>query len=136
MGKYNVEKKHHYIKKAYLMMEKSNNKWYAMDDPALVELLGQFIRNSRIQQNRTQQEVATAAGLDRSTISLLEKGQGGTLKTFIQLLRVLGQLPLLAHFMVQQPISPLLLARQEASQRQRASGKRKKNILPPTQSEW
>lgn len=118
------------------MMEKSNNKWYAMGDLALVELLGQFIRNSRIQQNLTQQELATAAGLDRSTISLLEKGQGGTLKTFIQLLRVLGQLPLLAHFMVQQPISPLLLARQEASQRRRASGKRKKNILPPTQSEW
>lgn len=43
-------------------MEKSLKYWHAMSDPAILEVLGNFIQQIRLQQNKTQQQVATAAG--------------------------------------------------------------------------
>jgi transcriptional regulator with XRE-family HTH domain len=103
------------------MMDKDNNNWYAMSDAALLELIGLFIKDCRLKQNKTQQDVAEAAGLNRSTIVLLEKGSGGTLSSLIQVLRTLEQLHLLEIFKVEQTLSPLQLAKLEQNRRQRAS---------------
>lgn len=46
------------------MMEKSTKYWHAMSDPALLEMLGKYIQQVRLQQNKTQQQVAKAAGLN------------------------------------------------------------------------
>ena len=46
------------------------------------------------------------AGISRSTLSLLERGETVTLSTLIQVLRVLGQLNIMQAFTVQQNISP------------------------------
>ncbi len=102
-------------------MEKNNNNWYAMSDPAILAVLGNFIRQTRLQQNKTQQQTATAAGVNRSTLVQVENGGGGTLFTFIQLLRVLEQLPLLQQFETKQPVSPMQLAVAEQKKRRRAS---------------
>jgi transcriptional regulator with XRE-family HTH domain len=61
------------------MMEKGINYWHAMSDPAVLELLGKFIKQTRLQQNKTQQQVATAAGINRSTMVQIENGGGGTM---------------------------------------------------------
>ncbi|MFN5546581.1 MAG: helix-turn-helix transcriptional regulator, partial [Bacteroidota bacterium] len=60
-----------------------------MSDPAMLERLGEFVKQTRLQQNKTQQQVATAAGINRSTMVQIEKGAGGTLLSFIQILRAL-----------------------------------------------
>lgn len=65
----------------------------------------------------------SAAGISRSTLSLLERGESVTLATVIQVLRVLDKLYVLEVFSVQQDISPLILARMEKAKRKRASGK-------------
>ena len=36
------------------MMEKSIKYWHAMSDPALLEMLGKYIQQVRLQQNKTQ----------------------------------------------------------------------------------
>ncbi|MFM6952735.1 MAG: helix-turn-helix domain-containing protein [Bacteroidota bacterium] len=95
-----------------------------MSDPAILELLGKYIQQTRLQQNKTQQQIATTAGLNRSTVVQIEKGGGGTMISFIQILRALEQLQILEHFEVKQQISPLQLAKLEQNKRQRASAKK------------
>ena len=102
-------------------MEKGINYWHAMSDPAVLELLGKFIQQTRLQQNKTQQQVATAAGINRSTMVQIENGGGGTMLSFLQILRALEQLELFQNFEIKQPqASPLQLAKLEQNKRQRA----------------
>ncbi len=95
-----------------------------MSDKALAELIGAFIKHHRLEQNKTQDALSTAAGISRSTLSLLERGESVTLATLIQVLRVLDQLQLMEAFVVQETISPLALAKIEQEKRKRASGKK------------
>lgn len=105
-------------------MENKINNWHALSDPALLNSMGKFVKDIRLQQNKTQQQVADAAGINRSTIVQIENGKGGTMLSFIQMLRALGQLQLLQHFVVQQQFSPLQLAKLEQKKRMRASDKK------------
>jgi transcriptional regulator with XRE-family HTH domain len=75
-------------------MEKGINYWHAMSDPALLEIIGKFIQQTRLQQNKTQQQVATAAGVNRSTLVQIENGGSVTMLSLVQILRALGQLQL------------------------------------------
>ncbi len=99
-----------------------------MSDKALVEYIGVFIKHHRMEQNITQEALANAAGISRSTLSLLERGETVTLSTFIQILRMLDQLHIMEVFTIQQTISPLVLARMEMNKRKRASGKTLLNL--------
>lgn len=116
-------------------MEKAIKQWYAMSDPAILEVLGSFIQQTRLQRNKTQQQVATAAGVNRSTIVQIEKGGGGTLLSFIQILRALEQLQIFQNFEMKQQFSPLQLAKIEHKKRQRASNKKAATIEKP-KSDW
>ncbi len=116
-------------------MEKSDNDWYAMSDKALLERMGYFIKQTRLQQNKTQQQVADAAGIARSTLVQIENGSGGKLISFIQVLRTLEELHLLRHFEMQNLVSPLELAKLEQAKRQRARRKNGKRD-PGTKSDW
>src|SRR5476651_1688763 len=101
-------------------MEKASIDWYSMSDKGVLNLIGQFIQETRLQQNKTQQQVADSAGINRSTVGQIEKGNGGTLLSLLQILRVLEQLPVLQSFEIEQKISPLQLAKLEQQKRQRA----------------
>ncbi len=107
--------------------------WHGMSDPALLGVLGNFIRKTRLRQNKTQQSLAEAAGINRSTLVQIEKGKGGTLLSLVQILRALEQLQLLEVFDIQQEISPLQLAEMEMKQRKRAG--RNKPLTKP-ESTW
>ena len=105
------------------MTEISYKNWDSMNDNALAEQIGTFIKHHRMEQNKTQDVLANAAGISRSTLSLLERGETVTLATLIQVLRVLDQLHVMEIFTVQQIMSPLMLAKMEKDKRKRASGK-------------
>lgn len=97
----------------------------SMSDKALSKHIGAFIRHHRIDQNKTQEGLAYAAGISRSTLSLLERGETVTLSTFIQVLRVLDKLSVLDAFSIEQPsMSPLALAKMEKYKRKRARNKK------------
>jgi transcriptional regulator with XRE-family HTH domain len=100
--------------------------WDAMNDNALAEQIGVFVKHHRMEQNKTQDFLANAAGISRSTLSLLERGETVTIATLLQVLRVLDQLHIMEAFTVSQTISPLALAKMERDQRKRASGKKEK----------
>ena len=98
-----------------------------MSDDALAKQVGVFIKHHRLEQNKTQDMVAEAAGISRSTLSLLERGETITLPTLIQVLRVLDQLHIMEVFEIQKSISPLALAKAEKEKRKRARNKNTNN---------
>ena len=93
-----------------------------MSDSAIGKTIGSFIKHHRVAKNLTQETIATQAGISRSTLSLLEKGETVTLATLIQVLRALDLLHVLETFQVKKQISPLALAKLQQKERQRASG--------------
>lgn len=102
------------------MTDKAFKEWTSMNDKALAEYIGSFVRHHRMELNKTQDELATAAGISRSTLSLLERGETVTVTTLIQVLRVLDQLSVLNAFEVIETPSPLALAKLQKKKRQRA----------------
>lgn len=101
------------------MNELSYTSWHSLSDEAVEKEIGLYIKKMRQQQNRTQEEVAKAANISRSTLSLLERGESGNLKTLIQILRVLDKLQVLATFKYEEPLSPLALAKAQSTLKER-----------------
>lgn len=88
---------------------------------ALAEQLGERLKQARLNQNITQEQMAKRIGVNRRTVIHAEQGQV-TLVNFIAALQVLGltgQLPLL---LPEQPVSPIQLAKLRSAERKRASG--------------
>lgn len=115
------------------MMDKFNNDWFAMSDDAIINSIGAYIKHHRIEQNRTQQDVADDAGINRATLSYLENGDIVNISTLIQVLRALDLLNVLDIFTITNQINPIELAKLEEQRRKRASNKRK-NEKP--KSDW
>jgi transcriptional regulator with XRE-family HTH domain len=93
----------------------------ANTDQALLIKIGHFVKEMRISQNKTQQHIADACGINRSTYIQIENGKGSSMLHFIQVLRALKALHLLNVFETQTQISPIALAKMQQKKRQRAS---------------
>ena len=106
------------------MSDNSYTDWVAMSNVALAQTIGSFIRHHRLDQNKTQDEVAQAAGISRSTLSLLERGEAVTISTLLQVMRELNQLQVMNAFKIEQQISLIELAKMEKQQRQRARNRK------------
>jgi transcriptional regulator with XRE-family HTH domain len=116
------------------MMGIANNIWKSMSDIALLTTLGEFIKNHRLEQNKTQSQLAKEAGINRSTLIDFERGKRSNTLTLVQLLRALDQLHIFNQFKVIEKISPIQLAKLEQKKRKRAS--KKKSINEETKSDW
>jgi putative transcriptional regulator len=108
--------------------------YYSMTDKGIGQEFGRRIRSLRLRRNLTQQQVADKAALSPNAIKSLESGKGKLL-TFIAVLRELGALDALDNVIPEPSISPLQLARQQGKNRQRASGRRLKDVSRE-KSEW
>jgi len=110
------------------MNDKSYKEWRALSDKSLMETIGNFIRSHRLNQNKSQEQVAEAAEISRSTLSLLERGEKIRIDSLIQVLRVLDLLYIMEVFRVQDIISPIEYAKLKKKQRKQASPRRKGKI--------
>lgn len=88
----------------------------------LLETLGKRLKHTRLNRNKTQQEVADLIGKSRTAIEGAEKGKS-TMDTFVSILMVLGVSDQLDLFLPEEPASPVLLAKALGKKRQRASGR-------------
>ena len=114
----------------------THNNWNAVGDNQIALQIGEFVKHHRMAQNRTQAMLAEDAGISRSTLSLLERGETVTIATLIQVLRVLDQLQVIDGFAVRQQMSPLLLAKAEKGKRQRASFSPDKAVDTNEETDW
>jgi len=103
-------------------------------DASILRHIGKYIKHHRLQQNRSQADVAHDASVSRSTLSLLERGEGTNLSSLIQVMRVLELLYVFQQFEVNHQISPLVLAKEDRAKRQRARSKKETDSKPD--SEW
>jgi len=105
-------------------------------DPMILKHVGEFIKHHRLIKNLSQDKVARDASISRSTLSLLERGEGVNLGSLIRVLRVLDLLHVFKEFDVHPVISPLVMAKQAKYKRSRASKKRKNATKEIPKSEW
>lgn len=115
-------------------MEFSDINIYSKSDLYYTELIGEFVRSSRLSQNKTQQQLADEAGINRTTLVQMEKGKPVNLMSLIQVLRILKKLHIFSELEVKPQLSPLMLAEIEHKYRQRASPVRDKKEKP--KSDW
>ncbi|AFL82537.1 putative transcriptional regulator [Aequorivita sublithincola DSM 14238] len=120
------------------MMADTNVKWIAMTDDGIIKQIGNFIKKTRIAKNKTQAQIAEAAGINRWTVSKMENGESITLSLLIQILRALDALYVLDNFTISKQISPLQAVKLQKNERQRASGVtiKNKSKLPNHKSDW
>jgi len=118
------------------MIDITNNYLNTISDPALMKRIGSFIRHHRLEQNKSQSQLAEEAGINRSTLSQFENGMNSNLLTFIQLLRALNMLQILDSFTIKNQISPLQLARMDKLKRLRAGRRKKQKRKNKSESDW
>lgn len=118
------------------MFDKSNISFLAQSDAAFLKMIGEFIRYHRLNQNKSQQQLATEAGINRTTLLDFEKGKRANLLTFIELLRALGLLHVLESFRVLPQLSPLQLAELDMAKRKRASKQQPGTSVKKNTSDW
>ena len=104
-------------------MRSTSIDWVQMSDVAIVKQIGSYIKQMRLQQNKTQAQLADMAGLNRWTISQIENGESITLTSFIQILRALDSLFVLNAFEVPDEISPLEYAKLKKHKKERVRNK-------------
>jgi transcriptional regulator with XRE-family HTH domain len=97
--------------------------WVQMSDVAIVKQIGSYIKQMRLQQNKTQAQLADMAGLNRWTISQIENGESITLTSLIQILRALDSIFVLNSFEVPDEISPLEYAKLKKHKKERVRNK-------------
>ncbi len=114
------------------MMDNANIN--SISDNGIVANMGSFIKHHRLEQNKTQRQLAEEAGINRTTLVEFEKGTGSNIITLIQLLRALNLLHVLEKFKVDTQVSPIQLAEMEQAKRKRAS--RSKTIRNKNKSDW
>jgi transcriptional regulator with XRE-family HTH domain len=82
--------------------------------------LGRQVRALRLRQNLDQQQLAGQAGIALNAVKNLERGKGATLRSLIQVLRVLNRVEWLRALAPAVSISPVQMLKTKAP-RQRAS---------------
>jgi len=95
-----------------------------MADATVVEELGRRLRQTRLEQNLTQQDLAKEAGVSVATVRNLEDGKRTQLVTLIRVLRTLDLLSGLDRLVPVQGPSPIEQLRLRGRERQRASSPR------------
>jgi predicted transcriptional regulator len=93
--------------------------------------IGKRLKGMRLEQNVSQAELASLAGISRKTVSSVESGGGCALSTLIRMLRALGQLAKLEELLREPDVSPINIHYGKDRQRQRASGSRVKEQPNP-----
>lgn len=97
----------------------------AKSPAAIAEVIGQRLKQARLNLDLTQLEVAERAGVGRKAVLNAEKGKA-QLEILVAILQALDLTTQLDHFLPPQPPSPIQLAKLQGKQRQRASGQRGK----------
>ena len=103
------------------MQRSYNTELTAMTDTAIVNQICAGLKQMRLNKNISQEELAAKGGIDRTTISRIERGRAGTLLSLVQILRALDRLDILDVFKEEPEISPLKLLKTEERKRKKAS---------------
>ena len=101
-----------------------------LTDEAILAEIGMRLARMRLEQNRTQEEIATQAGVAKRTVERMEKGIGGArLTAFFRVCRVLGILERLELLVPEPTIGPMQLLKLQKKTRLRARRRKEKPMM-------
>ena len=105
-----------------------------LTDEAILEHVGDRVRQLRLRRDITQDQLAKDSGVGKSTIERFEKGHSIQLNSFIRILRSVGKLDELIGLIPDQTASPMEMLMREQPTKYRASKvKKEKN---PSAWKW
>ena len=97
--------------------------WNQLSDKAILQEITHRVKQKRLNQNLTQQQLADKAGVHKNTITNFERGKNTSIISLIQILRAFNELQSLDQFMPEPGVSPIELLKLKGKERERASGK-------------
>jgi transcriptional regulator with XRE-family HTH domain len=89
-------------------------------DIEVLQEIGSRLRAYRLQRNLAQADLATSAGINRTTIRDIEAGKDSQLSSLVKLLRALGRLEDIDAFLPKPSVSPIQLMKLQGKPRRRA----------------
>lgn len=78
-----------------------------LTDPEILKIIGDKIKEYRLELNITQKDMAQKAKLSLATVQKMERGKGGTIENLIRVLRVTARLQTLEPFIEERRITPV-----------------------------
>lgn len=84
-----------------------------MTDKEVAVLIGERLRQYRINARLTRQDVCARMGISLSTVRNIEKGESGTIDHFIGFLRATGRIEQINGLIEPPKLSPLLIAKSQ-----------------------
>lgn len=98
-----------------------------MTNAAILQTLGERLKEYRLRRNLQQAEMARYAGVNISTVSRIEKGQNIMFDSYLRIMRVLEMLDNLDEFIPEPPRSPLLMKKLMGKKKQRIKKSKEDN---------
>lgn len=92
---------------------------------AIISALFERIEEIRLSRNISQATLAKEAGVSRSTITRLARGQSTSVDSFVRIMQALGLADHLAALLPNPNVRPVERIRLDGTERRRASSKRK-----------
>lgn len=80
------------------------------DREEILRQIGESIRKRRLAKNLPQKVLAERSGLSLTAVKHLERGEGATLGSFVQVCRILGTDGWISELMPREVISPIAYA--------------------------
>ncbi|MFU8785066.1 helix-turn-helix domain-containing protein [Aliidiomarina sp.] len=102
------------------------------DIPALI---GQRVKQYRLNQDLTQEDVATLANISLNAVKSAESGRS-TLPTYVAILQALGHIDNLLAAFPDEGVSPVQLLKSSTKQKKRASGKTRVQPAGNKELDW
>lgn len=101
--------------------------WNERTNTAILQILGERLKEYRLRRNLQQAELARYAGVNISTVSRIEKGQNIMIDSYLRIMRVLEMLDNLDEFIPEPPRSPLLMKKLMGKKKQRVRKSKDEN---------
>lgn len=106
-------------------------------DAAIVRELGRRVALHRVARDLTQEELADAAGVGRSTVQRIEGGESIQLTSFVKLMRALDRLEALDGVLAASLRSPLADLERERGRRRRVRhGRAERDAVAADDGAW
>jgi transcriptional regulator with XRE-family HTH domain len=105
-------------------------------DGAILQELGGRLAQARLEQNLTQAELATQAGVSKRTVERMETGGAAHLASFVRVCRALNLIERLEALVPESPPSPIAQLKLRSHERKRASSARVPAPAAPDANKW
>lgn len=111
---------------------------YMLSDAEITRRISTRIKELRLKQNISRQDLAASSGVSLSSIARMEDGEIKSFESLLRLLRILGKIEVFQPLIEEEEISPNEYFKmvQEAKKTQRKRASKSNNVNNVEDAEW